>query len=144
MPTALLILTFGLMLAGPDRGLAQSEVPIRFDILVAKVSMGEGGVDARGRELHDALKAQFRYERLEVMTTRSVTLGIDEVGRVALMNGRELLVKPLVIDSVGALVAIDISGLLQTDIKMKSDHLVVLGAESFEGGKLVVSLKPHF
>ena len=45
---------------------------------------------------------------------------------------------------VAALVAVDVRGLLKTDLRMKSDHLVVIGAESYEGGKLVVSLELHF
>ena len=120
--------------------------PIRFDVLVAKVSSigGEPVIDPRGAALHHALEEQFKYDRLEVIATTVFVLGIDEVGRTNLPNGRELLIKPLVIDAAGALVAVDVRGLLKTDLRMKNDHLVVIGAERFEGGKLVISLEPHF
>lgn len=130
------------LLISPSR--VDAAEPIRFDILVAKVASGEASIDPAGAALHEKLKEQFRYDRLEVKLTRTLSLSIDEVGRVDLPNDRQLLVKPLVLDERGALVAIDISGLLQTDLKMRSDHIVVIGAESFEDGKLVVSLEPHF
>ena len=138
------VFAIGALLFGPASTFAAD--PVRFDVLVAKVSTtGQPEkIDPKGKALHTALAAQIRYDRLEVLATETFVLGIDEVGRAALPNGRELLVKPLVVDAAGALVAVDVRGLLKTDLRMKSDHLVVIGAESYEGGKLVVSLEPHF
>ena len=137
-------LFFVALLMAPTLALAAD--PIRFDVVVAKVSTlgGDVVIDPGGAALHRALVEQFKYDRLEVVATTSFTLGIDEVGRTNLPNGRELLVKPLLVDAAGALVAVDVRGLLKTDLRMKNDHLVVIGAERFEGGKLIVSLEPHF
>jgi hypothetical protein len=94
--------------------------------------------------LHEQLKDQFRYESLSVIEARLLTLGIDEVGEIELPNGKKLMIKPLVIDAGSALVGVDVPGLLQTDLRVQRGDLVVIGAESYRDGKLVIALEPDW
>jgi hypothetical protein len=42
------------------------------------------------------------------------------------------------------LLALTVQGTLRTDMRVPNGHLVVIGAERFEDGKLVISLKPSW
>jgi len=40
--------------------------------------------------------------------------------------------------------AVSVRGSVQSDMQIPNGHLVAIGAGQFEGGKLVISLEPHF
>jgi len=53
-------------------------------------------------------------------------------------------VSPLSISERGVLVAVNVEGSVQSDMQVPNGHLVAIGAGRFEGGKLVISVEPHF
>jgi hypothetical protein len=130
----------GLVALGAGRAAAQ---PFDIELQVSEIGQGPGGIDPRAGELNAALQKQFRYESLRVLETRKLRLGIDEVGSLELPNGNPLRVRPLQLTESGLLLAAQVGG-LQTDLKLRNGHLVVLDAGRHGEGKLVVSLKPRW
>ena len=78
------------------------------------------------------------------MQSKTFQIDVDEAATLELPNGRVVRVKPLLVDERGALLAVEVEGTLQTDLRVRSDHLVVIGAQRHGDGKLVISLQPHF
>lgn len=131
----------GLVLAGAA---AAQQGPIRVELMVSQISDGSGGIDARGQKLHAKLKDQFRYASLQVLETKQLQLAVDQVGSVTLPNGKRARVRPLQVDDASALLAVEVEGAVKTDVRVRNGHLVVIGAERYGDGKLVVSLEPHW
>jgi hypothetical protein len=42
------------------------------------------------------------------------------------------------------LLGVTVKGSLQTDLRIPNGHLVVIGAEGYQDGKLVISLEPSW
>ena len=138
---AQLLLVLGLLL-GLWAGAASAQ-PDTFDIevMVSQVGDGPGGIDPKGGKLHAKLQSQFRYESLKVLQTRRLKLRLDQVGTVALPNGKPLKVRPLQLTDRGLLLAAHV-GHIQTDLKLNKGRLVVIDAGRHGPDKLVVSLEP--
>jgi hypothetical protein len=117
---------------------------IALEILVAYISDQPGGIDPRGGELHRTLAGQFRYETLRVLDRKTLDLPLGTVESVELPNGRLLNVRAFQLSSRGVLLGVTVTGSLQTDLRVPNGHLVVIGAERFEDGKLVISLEPRW
>ena len=123
---------------------AQPERLIDMEVMVTHISNRTGGIDPSGRKLDGKLRDQFRYESLRVLQHRNLSLRIDQVGKMKLPNGRSLRIRPLQLSDRGLLTAVSVEGTLQTDLRIRNGHLVVIGAERFEDGKLIISLEPRF
>ncbi len=123
---------------------ALDPAPIRFDVTVSQISEEPGPVDPRAAELDERLRREFRYESLRVLDEQRMELGIDDVGRVDLPNGKRLQLKPLLLDAKGVLLSVDLQGTMRGDLRVKNGHVVVIGAQRFGDGKLVISLVPRF
>jgi hypothetical protein len=139
-------LEFGLVLAlvlGAGAAKAQ-EQRIDVELMVSHVSSVGGEIDPRGRKLHQKLQGEFRYESLRVLQIRGLRLALNEVGSVGLPNGKSVRVQPLQLSGSGVLLAVDVEGTARMDLKVRKGHLVVIGAERYQDGKLVISLEPHW
>jgi hypothetical protein len=132
-----------LLVSGPAS--SQPAHRIHVEVMVSHISERAGTIDARASTLHRKLRDQFRYESLRVLQTEQLALAVGEVATVKLPNGRRLRVRPLHVGDRGVLLmAVDLEGTLQTDLRLRSGQLVVIGAERYEDGKLVISLEPQF
>lgn len=130
------------LLLGGAAGAQQGTIEV--ELMVSHISEAAGDIDSRGQRLHAKLKDQFRYESLRVLETRKLKLATDQVGSVTLPNGKQARVRPLQVDAQSALLAVEVEGAVKTDLRVKNGHLVVIGAERYDGGKLVVSLEPRW
>jgi hypothetical protein len=139
----LLSLGLGLWLVAAVAG-AEAEQRIDIELMVSHISDAAGGVDERGEELHAKLQREFRYQSLKVLESRSLRLALDEVGTVTLPNGKRARIRPLQLGEHGVLLAVDVEGSVQTDLRVRNGHLVVIGAERYRDGKLVISLEPRW
>ncbi len=135
------VVALWLVLAG---GAVAQQGPIEVVLMVSHISDAPGRIDSRGQRLHEKLKGQFRYESLAVLEKRTLKLAADQVGSIALPNGKQARVRPLQIDAESALLAVEVEGAVRTDVRVKNGHLVVIGAERYQGGRLVVSLEPRW
>ena len=125
---------------------ASAEPPrrIAIDVTVSHALDAQGEIDPRGLALDTLLKPQFRYGGLKVLQVEHLDLALDQVGTLQLPNGRKFRVRPLDIGPEGALLSVSVQGTLWTDMRVRNGHLVVIGAERYEAGKLVISLKPQY
>jgi hypothetical protein len=125
---------------------AWAEAPRRIGIkvTVSHALDAKGAVDPRGSELNAFLKPQFRYGSLKVLQIEQLDLALDEVGTLKLPNGRKFRVRPLDIGPEGVLLSVSVQGTLWTDMRVRNGHLVVIGAERYEEGKLVIGVEPRF
>jgi hypothetical protein len=141
---ALAALALGLAAPAPAAAQAPAEGAIRLEVMVSQISDEPGPVDARASRLDAQLRQQFRYQSLRVVDTHTLDLALDQVGNVALPGGSTLRLKPILRDARGALVAVDLPGVIQMDMRVRNGQLVVLGAQRYGDGKLVISLEPRF
>jgi hypothetical protein len=125
---------------------AWAETPRRVavKVTVSHALDAKGAIDPRGSELNAFLKPQFRYGSLKVLQIESLDLALDEVGTLELPNGRKFRVRPLDIGPEGVLLSVSVQGTLWTDMRVRNGHLVVIGAERYEEGKLVIGMEPRF
>ena len=126
----------------PERAAAQERIDI--DVIVSHISGLPGKIDPRGRRVHEKLRSQIRYESLRVLQQRRLDLRIDQVGSMDLPNSRKLRLRPMDVGERGVLLAVEVEGSLDSDLRIPNHHLVVLGTEAFEEGKLVISLEPSW
>ena len=132
------------LVSGPVTAQPEARKHVALEILVAHISDAPGGIDPRAGELDRKLSAQFRYASLRVLDQRHLDLPLQTIESLDLPNGRRFQVRPLQLSARGVLLALTVQGTLRTDMRVPNGHLVVIGAERFEDGKLVISLKPSW
>lgn len=138
--TALLaVLVLGAGSAG-----AQELRRIQVDVMVSHVSDRAGSIDQRALELHRTLQRQIRYESLRVLQARHLALVMDEIASLQLPNGRHFRVRPMHLGDAGVLMAIQLEDGFNGDMRLRNHHLVVIGAQSYQDGKLVISVRPSY
>lgn len=123
---------------------AEDGGPIAVEVMVSHISQQPGEIDSRAKRLDAELRDEFRYESLRVLKKQKLSLALNEVGKVALPNGSELQLRPLSLSDRGVLMAVNVTGSVQSDMQIPNGHLVAIGAGRFEDGKLVISLEPRF
>lgn len=133
-----------LIAAGFAPAEAEAADPIKVKVLVCHASPAAGGIDGACQKLHGKIGAQFRYESLKKLQSQALKLGLNEVGKVKLPNGKSLMVRPLQVDDGGVLLAVDVEGSVRTDVKVANGNSVVIGADAYKNGKLVISLEPRW
>ena len=134
----------GLPLLVSGLAAAQGVSRVTFEVMVSHISDRPGQIDARASKLDRKLRKEFRYQSLRVLQSQSLSLAIDQVGSLKLPNGKQLRVRPLQVGDNGVLTAVSVEGTLDTDLRIRNGHLVVIGAQRHDDGKLVISLEPHF
>jgi len=133
-----------LSVLAPQVGQAQQARTIDVDVMVSRISQEPGPVDPRASRLDAQLRGEFRYESLRVLQQKRLSLALNELGSLSLPNGSQLQLRPLSLSDRGVLMAVAVKGSVQSDMQIPNGHLVAIGAGQFEGGKLVISLEPHF
>jgi hypothetical protein len=128
----------------PRRTPAEPPRRVAIDVTVSHALDAQGAIDPRAAELDTLLKPQFRYGGLKVLQEERLNLALDQVGTLQLPNGRKFRVRPLDIGPEGVLLSVSVQGTLWTDMRVRNGHPVVIGAERYEAGKLVIRLQPHF
>lgn len=118
--------------------------PINVDVMISHISDRVGQIDQRAKRLDEKLRDEFRYESLEVLERHQMVLDVDEVGTVDLPNGHQFKARPIDIDQRGVLMSVSVEGSVKTDVRVPSGHLVVIGAERYKDGKLVISVEPEY
>ncbi len=140
--SALAALVVLLAMGAPSAVAEPGRIDVR--VLVCHAAAEAGAVDPGCGKLHGKIGREFRYESLKRLSERSLSLGLDQVGSVVLPNGKRLRVRPLQVDGDSALLAVDVEGSVKTDVRVRKGKSVVIGAERYENGKLVISLEPRW
>ncbi len=137
-----IVLTFALLGGGYDTAKYAQRVGV--DVLVSHISNGPGEIDPRAERLDAKLRKEFRYGSLAVLESRRFDLAIDQVASMKLANGRKFRLRPLHLGDSCVLLAVSVECTFETDLRVRNGHLVVIGAEKYRDGKLVISLEPHW
>ncbi len=127
------------LLASPA---AAQEVGV--ELMFLHASNEAGPIDAKAREVDRALRGEFKYESLRVLETQRLRLGVGEQGSRTLPTGSAVRVRPVKIENGGVVLDVEIEGTLRTNLKVTHGHWVVIGAQRYQDGKLVVTLRPTF
>ena len=113
-------------------------------MMVSHVSQTPGPIDPRGEALHAVLKREIRYESLKVLDTQVLALQLNDIGTMKLPTGRRVRLRPMDLGEDGVLVAVEIEGSTQADLRVPNRRIVVIGGQPYEGGRLVISLEPRY
>jgi hypothetical protein len=142
---AALLLALFATAAGAQESADERSVPggIPLRVMVTRLSNEGLGVDARAKELEGKLSSQgIRYDSVQVLEEKSLSLQVDEVGVIDLPNGRKAHVRPLHRSDEGVLLAVDVEGASKADVRAKPRHTVIFSAGPYQEGKLVLSIEP--
>jgi hypothetical protein len=125
---------------------AQESSPVVvLHLMVSHASNRPGPIDPRAAELHRRLKNDFRYGGLSVLQQQLMQLRLQEIGTMELPTGKRLEIRPLHLTEGAVLISVQIDGVMSADLKVPNHHLVLLGgAQSYQDGKLIVSLEPDY
>jgi hypothetical protein len=123
---------------------AQELRRVGLSLTVSHASQQPGPVDARASALHQQLRREFGYESLRVLDRRQLDLRLQEVGGMDLPTGKRVQLRPLAVSPTGVLIAVEIPGTLQTDLRVPNHKQVVIGIEQYQDGKLILTLQPDY
>ena len=136
-------LGFGTAFA-PVGVLAQVVESVGLSLTVSHASPTPGPIDPGAAEIHRQLRHLFRYESLHVIEQRHVKLRMQELGGIDLPTGKRVEFRPLSVTSSGVLIAVEIPGTLQTDVRVPNRKHVVIGVDRYQDGKLILTLQPDY
>jgi len=136
-------LGFGTAFA-PVGVLAQVVESVGLSLTVSHASPTPGPIDPGAAEIHRQLRHLFRYESLHVIEQRHVKLRMQELGSIDLPTGKRVEFRPLSVTSSGVLIAVEIPGTLQTDVRVPNRKHVVIGVDRYQDGKLILTLQPDY
>lgn len=136
-------LGFGTAFA-PVGVLAQVVESVGLSLTVSHASPTPGPIDPGAAEIHRQLRHLFRYESLHVIEQRHVKLRMQELGGIDLPTGKRVEFRPLSVTSTGVLIAVEIPGTLQTDVRVPNRKHVVIGVDRYQDGKLILTLQPDY
>jgi hypothetical protein len=125
-------------------GVAFAQGKVVFHLMVSHVSQTPGPIDPRAEALDAVLKREIRYESLKVLDTQVLSLQLNDIGTVKLPTGRRVRVRPMDLGEEGVLVAVEIEGSTQADLRVPNRRIVVIGGQPYQGGRLVISLEPRY
>jgi hypothetical protein len=124
---------------------AQPPTPIRVEVMIGFVSAHPGTIDPRAAELAKMLGREFmNLQTLRVIQLQQLSLAIRQMGHVELPTGHFVSVEPEEFTPTGLRMGVEVQGMLRTHLNVPSGNQVVIGAYSYEDGRLVVRLAPTF
>jgi hypothetical protein len=132
------------LLAAPAAAQQAETQVVGLRILVTHASSRPGPIDPSAMELHRQLQRDFRYESLRVLENRRLMLSMDEIGKMKLPNGRWVRVRPLNRAGERLLMAVEVEGSLNTDLRLVNHRRVSIGSHRYKGGTLVITFEPDF
>jgi hypothetical protein len=140
----------GLVAAVPMRGLAQDQstdalpTHVALLLMVSHVTVEPGPVDPAALSIHRRLHDEFQFQSFRVLERHSMDLRLQEAGGVVLPTGKRVELRPIAVSPSGVLIAVDIPGTLQTDVRVANRKQVVIGVERYLDGKLLLTLEPNY
>jgi hypothetical protein len=123
---------------------AQTLRRVGLSLTVSHASSQPGPVDPSAQELHRHLSSEFRFQSLRILERRRLDLRLQEVGGMDLPTGKRVQLRPIALSPSGVLIAVEIPGTLQTDLRVPNHNQVVIGVDRYQDGKLILTLQPDF
>lgn len=125
---------------------AQAQSPQRIGLLltVSHATQRPGPVDPEAVEIHKRLQEEFLFQSLRVIERRHIDLRLQEVGGMVLPTGKRVSLRPMSLSTTGVLIAVEIPGTLETDVRVPNHQHVVIGLDRYQDGKLILTLQPDY
>ncbi len=120
---------------------AQRSVLVRTMVVHAEKKAGQ--VDWICKKLRKKL-APMNFGTLRVVQQRQLKLAFGESGRLRLPGGREVSFLPISVLHRKLHMQVEMPGLVNTRMRMKSGRGVILGGVEHEAGYLIVYMVPNF
>ncbi|MCC6642517.1 MAG: hypothetical protein IT386_15260 [Deltaproteobacteria bacterium] len=127
----------------PGREVAHA-TPVHVEVLIGYVSAQPGTIDPAAAELARMLGREFNLQTLRVLQLRQLSLALRQMGQVDLPTGHWVSVEPEEFTPRGLRMGVEVQGMLRTHVNVPSGNQVVIGAYSYEDGRLVVRLAPTY
>lgn len=118
--------------------------PVRVEVLVGYVSPQPGTIDPAAAGLARMLGREFNLQTLRVLRLQELSLALRQMGQVDLPTGHWVSVEPEEFTPNGLRMGVEVEGMLRTHLNVPSGNQVVIGAYSYEDGRLVVRLAPTY
>lgn len=135
-----LVLLIGL----PGAVRAQDVSTVSVEVTVSHASDSEGPIDPRGRKFHDELRKHFVYKSFRVLQSERMRLEMNQTGKLKLPTGSWFRVQPLRVEGNRVLLNVEVENTLSTQLRIPNHHQVLVGAQRYQDGKLVIQLRPDF
>ena len=123
---------------------AQATECVGLSLTLSHASSKPGPVDPGVAEIHRQLHQEFRYESLRVIERQHLILRMQELGGIDLPTGKRVQLRPLSLTPSGVLIAVEIEGMLEADLRVPNRKQVVIGVERYQDGKLILTLQPDY
>jgi hypothetical protein len=123
---------------------AQVAESVGLSLTVSHTSSKPAPMEPRAAEIYRQLRREFRCESLRVIEQRHVNLRMQEVGGIDLPTGKRVELRLLSLTPSGVLIAVEIEGMLQADLRVPNRKQVVIGVERYQDGKLILTLQPDY
>jgi hypothetical protein len=140
----LALVGFAVALSIAHPGAAQTARRVGLDLTLSHASAHPGPIDPAAAALHQRLLDEFHYQSLRVLQRRRLDLKTGEIGGLDLPSGKRVRIRPLHLGEAGVLLAVDIDGTLQTDLRVRNRRPVLIGIERYEDGRLILMLQPDY
>lgn len=127
-------------------GTAHAQATQRIGLLltISHATQTPGPVDPESAEIHKRLQQEFLYQGLRVIERRHIDLALQEIGGVVLPSGKRVSLRPMSLSPTGVLIAVEVPGTLETDVRVANHQHVVIGLERYQNGKLILTLQPDY
>ena len=113
-------------------------------LMVSHLCQKPGAIDPEAEALHQQLREDFRYTSLKVLQSEIFLIPLRQVVQITLPTGRFVRVQPISLNRNGLLMVVEVEGMLQTDLQVQNQHQVVIGAQRYQEGKLVITVQPSY
>jgi hypothetical protein len=133
-----------LIATAPAFAFAQGIEGVGLTLTLSHASPKPGPIDPGAAEIHRQLHREFRYESLRVLEQRHVILRMQEACGIDLPTGKRVELRPLSLTPSGVLIAVEIEGTLEADLRVPNRKQVVIGVERYQDGKLILTLQPDY
>ncbi len=117
---------------------------VRVEVMVGYASDRPGTIDPAAAELARMLGREFNLQTLRVIQLHQLSLALHQLGQVDLPTGHWMSVQPEEFTPGGLRMGVEVQGMLRTHLKVPSGNQVVIGAYSYEDGRIVVRLAPTY
>lgn len=143
-PLALVAALAALLAAGAAQAQSAERIGLLLTVSHATQAHQPGPVDPDSAEIHKRLQQEFLFQGLRVIERRHIDLRLQEVGWLVLPTGKRVSLRPMSLSTTGVLIAVEIPGTLETDVRVPNHQHVVIGLDRYQDGKLILTLQPDY
>ncbi len=136
------VIFLGIWLLFTQPAIANDQVLTHIKVIHASTSSNH--IDTNLKNISSELQSVFKYTSYRLLNEKSMSLGINKKGQVALPGKRTLTLIPLNIDKKGTRYQINIQknkkNIFQTNAKIRNNRSLTIGGPQFKKGVLIFNI----